>query len=135
MLIQTPNTSLFPEIDIASKITTDGTIEAEAPGSLPEILWPLSNAGSIVIRRALEGIRFFVRFADNELFQEDGSRRRVVIKSRDNGMLLGNKTVDDEKSTIADDNTAYQAEPILEELRTVPYPRATPEMQMSRRYI
>lgn len=53
MSIQAPNTSLFPEIDFASKCV--------APvGSFGELLYPLSNAGSGTIQKTMESSRFFV---------------------------------------------------------------------------
>jgi len=87
MLVQTPNTSLFPELDIAAKI---GTEEGHEPHpfaesrTLIDLLWPLSNAGSITIRRALRGTQFFARFSDREY---EGTRR-VVLTLQDNGLQL-----------------------------------------------
>jgi hypothetical protein len=124
MFIQTPNTSLFPEIDLASKSATDvnhGETRylEDTPNTLSQLLRPLSNSYSIEIRRRLHAKRFFVRFSDNEF--QDGGAKAVVIKLQDNGMLLNNKGVEDEKSIRAE-STAYQPEAMEEELRTVPYP-------------
>jgi hypothetical protein len=64
MRIPSPNTSLFPEIDVASKILTDGTYDADwlTPAqSVNQLFSPLSNAESLEIRRRLAFQRFFVR--------------------------------------------------------------------------
>ena len=134
MFIQTPNTSLFPEIDIAAKLGTEKGYEATPfmePRSLTQLLWPLSNAGSLEIRRRLTGQRFFVRFSDSNEYQEDTNR--VVIMLQENGLSLSGK----EKPVTEfyhEENTAYQAEPMNEEIRTVAY-TAPPPPEMSSRYI
>ena len=144
MMVQTPNTSLFPEIDIASKLVTDTPNERhyleDTPRSLAQLLWPLSNASSMEVRRRLSPTRLFVRFSDNE-FQDDGNKR-VIIKLEDNGMLLNGKGID-EKTAVMErtqfesseyGSTTYQTDPMEEEIRTVPYPTTTPEMQRGRGY-
>jgi hypothetical protein len=144
MIIQTPNTSLFPEVDIASKLATDTPNERhyleDTPRSLAQLLWPLSNANSMEVRRRLSPTRFFVRFSDNE-FQDDGNKR-VIIKLEDNGMLLNGKGMD-EKTTVVErtqyesseyGSSIYQTDPMAEEIRTTPYTVMTPEMQTGRGY-
>lgn len=144
MVVQTPNTSLFPEVDIAAKLGTENGYEATPfmePRSLSQLLWPLSNAGSLEIRRRLTGQRFFVRFSDTSEYQEEG--KRVVIMLQENGLSLsgkGEKPVTEfehrESTAYRSEpmNTTYQAEPMNEEIRTVPY-RAPPPPEMSSRYI
>ena len=118
MFIQTPNTSLFPEIDIASKTAADVNhgetpYFEDTPRTVSQLLWPLSNACSIEIRRRLRAKRFFVRLLDNE--SQDGGTKNVVIKLQDNGMLLSNKGIEDEKSTRPE-STAYQSDAMEEEI-------------------
>ena len=155
MFIQTPNTSLFPEIDIASKIVTEDGYEPHpflAASSFTQLLWPLSNAGSVEIRRRLAATRFFVRLSDKDV---EGNRR-VVLILQENGMPLGKgveegsidentefRTGEDnpfqsdkDKGCRAIKNATYQAQPMEEEIRTVPYiPRTPPSPQMSSRYL
>jgi hypothetical protein len=136
MFIQTPNTSLFPEIDLASKTAADvnhgEALYFEDPRTVSQLLWPLSNSYSIEIRRRLRARRFFVRLLDND--SQDGGTKKVVIKLQDNGMLLSTKGIEDEKSTRPE-STAYQSEAMEEELRTVPYPSVQPGLHESQRYI
>jgi hypothetical protein len=136
MFVQSPNTSLFPEIDVAAKSATDvnhgETLYLEdTPRTLSQLLWPLSNAFSIEIRRRLRSKRFYVRFSDNEF--QDGGAKTVVIKLQDNGMLLNNKGFEYEKSVQAE-SAAYQSDAMSEELRTVPYPSTQNGVHESQRY-
>lgn len=66
MHIQIPNSSFFPEIDFASKCV--GNSEGDS-SSMENLLYPLSNPTSGVIRRRLTATRFFVgvRESDTEL--------------------------------------------------------------------
>ena len=133
MFIQTPNTSLFPEVDIASKLGTEKGYEATPfmePRSLTQLLWPLSNAGTLEIRRRLIGQRFFVRFSDTNEYQEE--RKRVIITLQENGLPLSGNG--EKPEFDHDENIAYQAEPMNEEIRTVAY-TAPPPPEMSSRYI
>ena len=135
MFIQTPNTSLFPEIDIAAKLSSENGHEATPfmePRTLTQLLWPLSNAGSLEVRRRLVGQRFFVRFSDSNEYQEE--RRRVVMMLQDNGMSLSGKEEKPATEFDHEENTSYQAEPMNEEIRTVAY-RAPPPPEMSSRYV
>ena len=129
MLIQTPNTSLFPEIDIAAKLGTEEGYEATPfmePRSLTQLLWPLNNAGSLEIRRRLTGQRFFVRFSHANVFQDES--KRVVITLQENGLPLSGNGGKPIREFDDEENTAYRAEPMNEEIRTVSYPAPSPEM-------
>ena len=53
MTIQAPNTSLFTEVDFASKCVA-------RMGSFGRLLYPLSNSGSGTIQKTMESVRFFV---------------------------------------------------------------------------
>jgi hypothetical protein len=103
MFIQTPNTSLFPEFDIASKINPDEGYEHNPfaePNTLTDLLWPLSNASTLTIRAALRGKQLFARFSDREY---EGARR-VVLSLQDNGRRLSRvippTAVRDEKEPV-----------------------------------
>ena len=138
MLIQTPNTSLYPEIDIASKLGTEKGYEATPfmePRSLTQLLWPLSNAGTLEIRRRLTGQRFFVRFSDSNEYQEES--KRVVITLQENGLSLSGSGEKPATEFDHEESTAYQAEPMNEEIRTIAYtaPPPPPPPEMSSRYI
>jgi hypothetical protein len=87
MQIQTPNFSLYPEIDIAARVTGEKGYDPApffSPRSFAQLLWPLRNAGSAEVRRRLALTKFFVRFSTNEY---DGTRG-VVLTLEDNGLLL-----------------------------------------------
>jgi hypothetical protein len=91
MRVQTPNTSLYPEIDFASKVVADDSLETTpfAPlTSVSQLLSPLNNATSVEVRRRLNLRRFFTRFSANPF---DG-QRKVVLTLEDNGLLLSGKT-------------------------------------------
>lgn len=110
--VQTPNTSFYPETDIASKIGTDDRFELapsmDPPQTITQLLWPLSNSHSPAIKRRLRGFRFFARMSDNEY---DGNRR-VELMLEDNGMALtrGMKT-----KRIRPMSTAYRTEQLRED--------------------
>lgn len=62
------------------------------------------------------------------------------MKLHENGMLLNSKGLDEKSALREEENTAYQTEPMEEELRTVPYPAPypvpTPAMHLAgRRYV
>jgi hypothetical protein len=70
--IEIPNLSQFPEIDIASKVVqgeTDGS--SDTTTTFTKLLSPLSNAGSIEIRKRLAFSRFYVRFSNDETPKEN----------------------------------------------------------------
>ena len=123
MFIQTPNSTLFPEIDVASKIGTEDGYEPTPfveSRSLLQLLWPLSNATSLEIRKRLTGERLFSRFSETDL--NDGPRR-VILTLQDNGMLLSDRLLEEKSREIPPDDlyTSYQSEPMEEEIRAVPY--------------
>lgn len=108
--IQTPSSSLYPEIDIASKIATEDSYKANpfAPTqSLAQLLWPLSNSESLGIRRRLALSRFFVRLSDNEY---EGSRR-VVLTLQENDMRLPKRG----QASKAEMSTAYRTEELSDD--------------------
>ena len=87
MTVQVANTSLYPEVDIASKIPTEEKHEIEpfaSPYNLSQLFWPLNNAVSTQIRRRLTATRFYVRFSENN-YEEP---RRVILTLEDNGLRL-----------------------------------------------
>jgi hypothetical protein len=119
MFIQTPNTSLFPEIDVAAKIGIEDTHDPPQPfaesRSLIDLLFPLSNAGSLTIRHAMRGTHFYARFSEREY---EGTRR-VVLVLQDNGLQLSKGVMvvnaekrlaaveeGDDRSTAGEDNRA-----------------------------
>ena len=85
-MIQMPITSLYPEVDIATKITSD---ESDvwpflSARSLSQLLWPLNNAGTMEIKRGLADERFYVRLSKSE----GEEKQRIVISLEDNGPRL-----------------------------------------------
>jgi hypothetical protein len=117
-------------MDIASKLATEDGYEAHPfadSQSFTQLLWPLSNAGSTTIRRRLRSTRFFVRFSNKDEFE---GNRRVIMTLQDNGMRLNKKQY---HTDLMYGDNAYRAEPIEEDIRTVPYAVLSPEM--SQRYI
>ena len=86
MMIRTPVTSLYPEIDIATKITSD---ESDvwpflSARSVSQLLWPLNNAGTTEIKKGLTDAKFYVRLSKNEVEE----KQRIVISLEDNGPRL-----------------------------------------------
>ena len=81
----TPTTSLFPEIDFASKVArSPGATSSVYPqpgscGSLPNVLSRLSNANSYAIRKGLTPSKFYVRA---ETWDVEGDR---PISTMDDG--------------------------------------------------
>lgn len=55
MRVQVSNSSMFPEIDFASKCVGRGE-----SSDMSELLFPLSNGGSAAIRRRVAGKRFYL---------------------------------------------------------------------------
>jgi hypothetical protein len=91
----TPGTSLFPEIDFASKITAQ-----DKPSSLnvlPAFLSGLSMAGTFEIRKALERVKFYVHMnVDSPISTGQSMRRSVIeyeIDERRNRVREGGKTM------------------------------------------
>ena len=84
MTIQTPNTCLYPEIAVASKMEHIHHTYFGPPRALSEIVWPLSNSGSIAVRRVLASQKFYVRFSENETEQN----RPIILTLQENGLPL-----------------------------------------------
>ena len=83
MRLRAPNSSLFPEIDIASKIAPeDGhNPHSLAPAhSVTDLLSPLSSSESQKVRRRLASRRFWVQ----NLKDYEG-RARMVLTVEENG--------------------------------------------------
>ena len=95
--VQTPNTSFYPEIDIASKVVADST-------DMAQLLWPLSNSHSPAIKRRLQRERFFARM------EGEHYNRRVALMLEDNGNALTNRKV-------IPQSTEYRTEELLEHSR------------------
>ena len=77
LCIRTPNLSLFPEIDIASKVVTErgGQFVHDSSSSvaaLSKLLSPLSNSGSIAVRKGLRFLRVYVRPSGD--YEDQGTR-------------------------------------------------------------
>ena len=103
--VQTPNSSLFPEIDIASKATdapksqypllspsssygySGSSPLVQNANSFSSLVAPLNNAGSVEIRKKLANARFYVRWADTS-GSGFGGMGRVVLRARENGLRL-----------------------------------------------
>lgn len=91
MVIITPSTSLFPEIDFASKVAripvdiSSVYPRPQSSESLPDVLSRLSNANSYEIRKEFAPSRFYVQIATSDVEgdrpistmddDEDGSSR------------------------------------------------------------
>src|SRR5205809_5986544 len=70
MRVQIPNSSLYPEIDFASKcvnLRSEPTISAS---SASHLLYPLSNADSGQIRKRIGKTRFFVDVRESAVADE-----------------------------------------------------------------
>jgi hypothetical protein len=110
LYVQTQNSSLFPEVDIASKATDTPTSQypilspsstynsytgsyplVQNANSFSRLVSPLNNAGSVEIRKKLANARFYVRWADTG-GSGFGGRGRVVLRARENGMRLARQT-------------------------------------------
>jgi hypothetical protein len=61
MRARIPGTSLYPDVDFASKVAS----ASASVYSLPYLLSLLSNAGSYEIRKALAPARFYVHVVDS----------------------------------------------------------------------
>jgi hypothetical protein len=89
--VQNPNTSLFPEIDFASKVVygeTDDNFRASGPSSsISRLLWPLSNSGTFQIVERLSMIQLYVRIFKNGICRDDGAGP-IILDTQDNGFLL-----------------------------------------------
>ena len=88
MAIIAPKTSLFPEIDFASKVTGHemGGRDSASWDALTNALGRLSNAGSREIRKGLAGMKFYLRVAETEA--ENDGVRPITLVSEDDGSRL-----------------------------------------------
>jgi hypothetical protein len=88
LYIRTPNLSLFPEIDIASKVLAESNYRMD--GSYPfvsaiaKLLSSLNNSGTKEIRRHLAFSRFYVRYATTNDDEAAKGNRPVAISSQEN---------------------------------------------------
>jgi hypothetical protein len=57
-----PNTSAYPEIDIAAKVAAESNIDRSQISPLAKLLSPLSNAGSWEIRKRLQRQNFVLYY-------------------------------------------------------------------------
>lgn len=77
----TPGTSFFPEIDFASKVTSEEKPSA-LRSALPAFLSALSMAGTVEIKKALERVRFYVHMnlsvGDSNPISGRAMRRSVI---------------------------------------------------------
>lgn len=89
---RTPNLSLFPEIDVASKMVAEGSRVNRSDYSIAYLLPQLSNSGSIEIRQLLALKRFFVRYSRNAASGVQKSHP-VAITLQENGLPLSRKRV------------------------------------------
>jgi hypothetical protein len=86
MTRKSPRTSLFPEVDFASKVARTGVpvsprhARSQSRDSFQNVLSGLSNADSREIRRGLAPSTFYVRIAEPE-FEGD---RPVTMTSEEN---------------------------------------------------
>jgi hypothetical protein len=96
MAIIAPKTSMFPEIDFASKVTGHemGRRDSVSWDALTNVLGRLSNAGSREIRKGLVGMKFYLRVA--ETVSENGGVRPVTLVSEDNGSRLSHRDAYDD---------------------------------------
>lgn len=74
--IEIPNISLFPEIDLASKISSCEHSSLDKPLRL------LNNAGSLEIQRRLANQRFYARLSDDEY--RERSVGQLILTLQDN---------------------------------------------------
>jgi hypothetical protein len=85
MAVIAPKTSLFPEIDFASKVTGHqmGGRDSVSWDTLTNVLSRLSNASSREIRKGLGGLKFYLRVTEPAV-ENDGTRP-ITLVSEDNG--------------------------------------------------
>jgi hypothetical protein len=96
--IPTPEASLFPEIDFASKLVPTDKFTVLDLDEKPKVFSSvvensisdfsrLSNAGTMEIKRRLAPARFFVQFSKGD---ESAIEREVVLKVEEDGWPLSN---------------------------------------------
>ena len=85
--MQTPNASLFPEIDFAAKLPSDENGNNSGSSTFPPLATSfsaLSNAGSAGIRKRLAFTRFHVRLSNTG--REFEGIRSVEIKLKEDDL-------------------------------------------------
>jgi hypothetical protein len=95
----TPESSLFPEIDFASKLVPTDKFTVLNLDEKPKVFSSviensisdfstLSNAGTLEIKRRLAPARFFVQFSNK--VDESATEREVILKVEEDGWPLSN---------------------------------------------
>jgi hypothetical protein len=93
LFVRTPNFSLFPEINFASKAMAETNCYNDAEHSpLAKLLSPLSNTGSMAILKRLSLKRFFVRYPGYAT-TNDEENQDIVITLQENGFMTSGKAV------------------------------------------
>ena len=108
MAIIVPKTSMYSEIDFASKLTgTEGyTVSRDSRSSLPNVVSLLSNSNSREIRKGLADSRFYVPVPHSEI--EGEGNRPVTLISEGNGVSLSHSDDGDDFWTDSRRETMYQ---------------------------
>jgi hypothetical protein len=90
-------TSMFPEIDFASKVTGHqmGAIDSVSWDTLANALSRLSNASSREIRKGLAGLKFYLRVAETGV-ENDGTRPITLVSEDNAGSRLSYRDADEE---------------------------------------
>jgi hypothetical protein len=85
-----PKTSMFPEIDFASKVTGHEMRGRDSASwdALTNALGRLSNAGSREIRKGLAGMKFYLRVTETEA---GNGVRPITLVSEDDGSRLSHR--------------------------------------------
>jgi hypothetical protein len=86
--VQTPNPSLFPEIDFASKCVKPDRQEMPQL-TLGGLLYPLSNGGSSRIERKMAGKTFFV--GPQKKYSEAPSHVKFSLSKFESELIKGTK--------------------------------------------
>ncbi len=90
-----PKTSMFPEVDFASKVTEQhANRDSLAVESLTDELARLSNATSREIRSGLARNKFYIRAAEVEVEPQEGLRP-VTLVSDNGGSRLSHRDIED----------------------------------------
>ena len=80
MRIQLPNSSLYPEIDFASKCVE---VNVESTPSIAELLYPLSNSDSHGVRARIHRSRFYVSAELGHIELNLNRRSGALIKGQE----------------------------------------------------
>jgi len=92
LFVPTPNLSMFPEIDVASKVvvTESHLYRGFEAYPISKLLSSLSNASSREIWKALSPYNLYVRYS-GAWDRRVQKSRSVVITLEENGLLLSSK--------------------------------------------